>query len=94
MYYAIYHVATTLVGSMAHGEFPDALDEVRFGLGVQFKRLAELRSRADYSPDFVAFEFGDYKGFRSQFPNLMADARKLYEELVKVVKDGDGDDRP
>ena len=38
MYYAIYHLATAAVGSMAHGEFAASLDQIESGLGARFKR--------------------------------------------------------
>ena len=93
MYYAIYHVAVTVAGTMAHGEFPNALSRIAPGLGSEFKRFHSFRERADYNPNFVRAEFGDHKSFRAQFPDLMADARRLYEELLELLKQGGDDER-
>lgn len=85
MYYATYHLATTAVGSMAHGEYAQALDSLEPGLGVSFKRFEDLRSRADYNPDFVAQQFGDFPSMQGAFPGLLQEGRELYERLLKMV---------
>jgi len=85
MYYAIYHLATAAVGSMAHGEFAASLDQIESGLGARFKRFEDLRSRADYHPDFVVQEFGDYRSMRAAFPALLQEGRELYERLLELV---------
>jgi hypothetical protein len=86
MYYAVYHLATVAVGSKAHGEFAALLDGVEPGLGAQFKKFEDLRSRADYNPDFVTQAFRDYQSMRAAFPGLLQEGRDLYERLLKLVR--------
>jgi uncharacterized protein (UPF0332 family) len=84
IYYAVYHVATVLVGNMSHGEIPSALEGKEKGLGERYKRLFELRNRADYNPIFVEQEFGDLANFKIQFPQEIENARSLYERLLQI----------
>ena len=87
LYYAVYHVAIMIVGNMAHGEIPYALNRVENELGAQYKDLLELRHQADYDPEFVTRQFGSLVNFRIQFPREMEKARALYERLRSMVKD-------
>ncbi len=86
MYYAVYHVATVLVGSRAHGEIPAALEEKEKGLGERFRGLLELRQGADYDPNFVKRRFDGLDNFRIQFQDEMETARSLYEHLLQMDK--------
>jgi hypothetical protein len=86
MYYAIYHLATIAVGSMAHGEFAASLNKLEPDLGTSFKRFEDLRSRADYNPHFVLQEFGDFRGMRAAFPTLLQEGRDLYERLLELIR--------
>ena len=87
IYYAMYHLAIAAVGSMAHSEFADRLNRIEVGLGTRFRRFAQLRSRADYNPDFVEQEFGDLRRMQVAFPSLMQEATELYEQLLELVTD-------
>ena len=84
IYYAVYHVAIALVGNMSHGEIPLALEGKEEGLGERYKRLFELRNRADYNPAFVEQEFVDLANFKIQFPQEIENARSLYERLLQM----------
>ena len=84
IYYAVYHASIVLVGSMAHGEIPTALEEREQGLGDRYKRLMDLRHRADYNPAFVEQEFGDLGNFRIQFAQEIENARSLYGRLLQL----------
>jgi uncharacterized protein (UPF0332 family) len=86
MYYAVYHVATALLGNMAHGEIPAALEGKEKGLGERFQRLLELRQGADYDPDFVKRRFDGLDNFKVQFQEEMETARSLYEHLLQMDK--------
>jgi hypothetical protein len=86
MYYAVYHVATALMGNMAHGEIPAALEVKEKGLGERFRRLLELRQGADYDPDFVKRRFDGLDNFKLRFPDEMESARSLYEHLLQMGK--------
>ena len=86
MYYAVYHVAVVLVGNMAHGEIPAALEEREDGLGERFRRLYKLRQGADYDPDFVKRQFNGVDDFRVQFRDEMEIARRLYDQLLQMEK--------
>ena len=86
IYYAVYHVALVLVGSMAHGEIPTALEDKEEGLGRRYKSLMDLRHRADYNPAFVEQNFGDLDNFKIQFPQEIENARSLYERLLQLVR--------
>ena len=70
IYYAVYHVAIGLVGNRAHGEMAAALEQREEGLGERYASLLELRSRADYDPEFVRRRFESLDDFRLQFPDL------------------------
>lgn len=86
MYYAVYHVAVVLVGNMAHGEIPGALEKREKGLAERFRRLYELRQGADYDPDFVKRRFKDIGDFRVRFRDEMEIARSLYDHLLQMDK--------
>lgn len=90
MYYAVYHLAFAVFGKMAHGEYPSAIDELEPGLGESFRRLQKLRSEADYTPEFIASQFGDRRARRSAFLGRLEEGRELYERLLElVIRDAD-----
>jgi hypothetical protein len=86
MYYAVYHVAVVVVGNMAHGEIPDALEEREKGFGERFRRLYKLRQGADYDPDFVQRQFKGLDDFRVRFRDEMEISRSLYDHLLQMDK--------
>jgi uncharacterized protein (UPF0332 family) len=86
MYYAVFHVASVLTGVADHGNMPGALDEIEVGLGKQYKRLRDLRSKADYAPKFEELGINDWQSFRDE----MTKARTLFELIESLVEVQDG----
>jgi uncharacterized protein (UPF0332 family) len=83
-YYALYQVACTKVKASAHKEIIEALYALESGLGEPYRRQYELRQRADYDPDFINRHYGSVAAFRLDFPGIMQNARRLYEDLLKL----------
>lgn len=52
LYYASFHVASALTGGTSHGDIAKRLSETHGEIGRTFKRLHDVRSQMDYTPDF------------------------------------------
>jgi uncharacterized protein (UPF0332 family) len=64
-YYSIFHAANVLFGKVSHGDIARKLGSIDLELESQVEKLQQLRSQADYDPNFVDREFkGDLERFR------------------------------
>jgi uncharacterized protein (UPF0332 family) len=77
-YYSIFHAANVLFGKVSHGDIAKKLGNIDSELEARVDKLQQLRSQADYDPNFVEREF---KGNLEQF---RLDVRRQVDEGLSV----------
>jgi len=86
-YYSLFHAAEVLLGNITHENIERELGRIDPELGETVGRLKQLRSKADYDPQFVEREFGgDYELFRRKAKDRLDQGRLKFDRILQEIE--------
>lgn len=84
LYYASFHVAAVLTGGTSHGDIAKRLTDSHGEIGRNFKRLHDVRSQMDYTPDF--FEKMGVTDPKIWYQERLQEGTGLYFQLRSILE--------
>jgi uncharacterized protein (UPF0332 family) len=85
-YYSIFHAANVLFGKVSHADIAKRLGSVDPELEAQVEKLQQLRSQADYDPNFVEREFkGNLEQFRLDVRRQVDEGLSVFNRIVREI---------
>ena len=86
-YYSIFHAANVLFGKVSHGDIAKRLGSVDPELEAQVEKLQQLRSQADYDPNFVEREFkGNLEQFRLDVRRQVDEGLSVFNRILREIE--------
>ncbi|HWY20614.1 MAG TPA: hypothetical protein VNX26_05290 [Candidatus Acidoferrum sp.] len=86
-YYSIFHAANVLFGKVSHGDIAKRLGSVDLELEAQVEKLQQLRSQADYDPNFVEREFkGNLEQFRLDVRRQVDEGLSVFNRILREIE--------
>jgi hypothetical protein len=86
-YYSIFHAANVLFGKISHGDIAKRLGSVDPELEAQVEKLQQLRSQADYDPNFVEREFkGNLDRFRLDVRRQVDEGLSVFNRIIREIE--------
>jgi uncharacterized protein (UPF0332 family) len=86
-YYSIFHAANVLFGKVSHGDIAKRLGSVDPELVAQVEKLQQLRSQADYDPNFVEREFkGNLEQFRLDVRRQVDEGLSVFNRILREIE--------
>lgn len=86
-YYSIFHAANVLFGKVSHGDLAKRLGSVALELEAQVEKLQQLRSQADYDPNFVEREFkGNLEQFRLDVRRQVDEGLSVFNRILREIE--------
>jgi uncharacterized protein (UPF0332 family) len=86
-YYSIFHAANVLFGKVSHSDIAKRLGSVDLELEAQVEKLQQLRSQADYDPNFVEREFkGNLEQFRLDVRRQVDEGLSVFNRILREIE--------
>jgi len=86
-YYSIFHAANVLFGKVSHSDIAKRLGSVDLELEAQVEKLQQLRSQADYDPNFVEWEFkGNLEQFRLDVRRQVDEGLSVFNRILREIE--------
>jgi uncharacterized protein (UPF0332 family) len=86
-YYSIFHIANVLFGKVSHGDIAKRLGGIDSELEAQVEKLQQLRSQADYDPNFVEREFkGNLEQFRLDVRRQVDEGLSVFNRILHEIE--------
>jgi len=86
-YYSIFHASNVLFGRVSHSDIAKRLGGVDLELEAQVEKLQQLRSQADYDPNFVEREFkGNLEQFRLDVRRQVDEGLSVFNRILREIE--------